>query len=854
MHDFGTSTPRIQAFRQELLNIVPGVCTERAVLTTRAYKAHEMDQVVLKRAYMVKEILENMSIYIEPETLIVGNQAKSNRSAPIFPEYAMDWVIRELDEFDKRPGDRFTITEENKQILRDIYPYWKGRTLQDKGYAAFPERAKLIYDLGIIRNEGNITSGDAHLAVDYKAVLEKGLDDFRRRTREKLDGLNTADPKQMKSSYFYRAILIVIDAVECYARRFAGLAEAEAVHAQPERAQELKEIARICRKVPMQPAETFHEALQSVWFIHLILQIESNGHSLSFGRFDQYCYPYYEKSLADGATVGQLEELLENLWLKTLTINKIRSWGHSRFAAGSPLYQNITIGGQTTEGEDAVNGLTWSVLRSVARTHLPQPNLTVRYFAGMSREFMAECIECIRLGFGMPAFNNDEIIIKALTDREVTLEDARNYSAIGCVEVAVPGKWGYRCTGMSYLNFPKTLMTALNDGVDVNTGKKICEGSGHFLDMESFDDVMQAWDMTARQLINIGVTLDNCADMVVEQEVPDILCSCLVDDCIERGLHLKEGGASLGRLQTVRRGEFLPKVDRRREERERIAGNVNEFRVRETLQNRANASGVRRRLQNNPLAAPDRQLFEEVFERVEPTGTVGVAQIAERQIIGVDATVVRERDFAVRRRRPERADRELVFLRTVEPDGHIVHWAFFRHQIFNPRTEKRPANEEVRRREAVVSVGAGEAIVAHHVLVKERRSAAPVPDDKDRRVDKLRVANFFAARQFLPTGQKRVGNGQAGNNAEHRETRRRDSPTTGVQNLEPSGNGYAVPHARIPEAVGAPAGRHFYDGRRFFVAFIVLRFGIFHCCVFLKRGTTGAARYSTIFKPASSIS
>ena len=543
MEYFGESTQRIQNMRRALLDTQATVCTERAVLATRAYKAHEMDQTVLKRAYMLREVLENMTIYIEPETLIVGNQASQNRAAPIFPEYAMDWVIRELDEFEQRSGDRFTITEENKQILRQIYPYWKGRTLQDKAYAVYPEQAKRVYDLGIIRNEGNITSGDAHLAVDYKLVLEKGLKDVERRTRGALENLNLADFTSMKKSFFYRAILIVIDAVACFARRFAQLAEEEAAKAEPARAAELREIARICRKVPMEKADTFHEALQSVWFLHLILQIESNGHSLSFGRLDQFCYPYFQKSLEQGMTVRQGEELLENLWIKVLSLNKIRSWGHSRFAAGSPLYQNVTIGGMKPDGSDGVNELSFAVLRSVARTHLPQPNLTVRYFAGMSREFMEECIACIRVGFGMPAFNNDEIIVKSLTDRGVTLEDARDYSAIGCVEVGVPGKWGYRCTGMSYLNFPKTLMTALNDGVDVNTGEKICEGTGHFLAMESFDDVMLAWDRVARQLIRIGVTLDNCADLVVEQEVPDILCSALVDDCIERGLHLKEGGA-----------------------------------------------------------------------------------------------------------------------------------------------------------------------------------------------------------------------------------------------------------------------------------------------------------------------
>ncbi|MBU9727703.1 glycyl radical protein [Diplocloster modestus] len=541
--NFGTSTQRIKNFREKLLAITPAVCTERAVLTTKAYQEHEMDQVVLKRAYMVKEILENMSIFIEPETLIVGNQAKENRSAPIFPEYAMDWVIEELDEFDKRNGDRFLISEVNKKILRDIYPYWKGRTLQDKGYAAFPDEAKVIYDLGIIRNEGNITSGDAHLAVDYQTVLQKGLGYYRLRTREKLDALDYAEFENMKASYFYRAILIVIDAVEAFARRYARLAAEQAKTAGNQRKQELEQIARICERVPMEPAQTFQEALQSVWFIHLILQIESNGHSLSFGRFDQYCFPYYEKSIRDGMKPEEAEELLENLWLKSFTINKIRSWGHTRFAAGSPMYQNITIGGQTVDGKDAVNPLTWAVLRSVARTHLPQPNMTVRYFSNMSQEFMNACIECIRLGFGMPAFNNDEIVIEALMDKGVSKEDAYNYSAIGCVEVGVPGRWGYRCTGMSYLNFPKTLMTALNDGVDVNTGKKICKGLGHFLNMESFEDVMKAWDYTARQLIHTGVILDNCADMVVEQEVPDILCSALVDDCIERGKHLKEGGA-----------------------------------------------------------------------------------------------------------------------------------------------------------------------------------------------------------------------------------------------------------------------------------------------------------------------
>jgi len=540
---FGELHRRTAAIRKRILDTQPAVCTERAVYTTQAYRAHEQEQVVLKRAYMADAVLRHMSIFIDPDELIVGNHARENRAAPIFPEYAMDWVIAELDEFEKRDGDRFTITEENKQILRDIYPYWKGRTLKDKGYAAFPPESRLFYDLGIIKTEGNITSGDAHVAVRYGKVLNAGLEGIRTQTLEAQKKLNLAEFEDLKKSYFYRAILILLDAVEAFALRFAKLAEAQADTASPERASELKEIARICRKVPMHPAETFHEALQSVWFIHLILQIESNGHSLSYGRLDQFCYPYYKKSKSEGMTDEDACELLENLWLKTISINKIRSWSHTRFSAGSPLYQNVTIGGQTKDGKDAVNDLSYLILKSVARCHLPQPNLTVRYHSGLSDEFMNECIEVIRCGFGMPAFNNDEIIIPSFLSLGVKKEDAYDYSAIGCVEVAVPGKWGYRCTGMSFLNFPKTLMIALNDGLDIETGKRVYKGAGHFLDMESFKDVMRVWDRFIREFCRQSVILDSTADMALEQEVPDILCSALTDDCIARGRHLKEGGA-----------------------------------------------------------------------------------------------------------------------------------------------------------------------------------------------------------------------------------------------------------------------------------------------------------------------
>ena len=562
---FGELCPRTAAMRRRMLDARPGICVERALLTTDSYRAHEQDQVVLKRAYMLDSVLRGMSIYIDPDALIVGNQASSDRAAPVFPEYAMDWLVEELDEFEKRDGDKFLLTDENKRVLLDIYPYWKGRTLKDKGYAAFPERARTLYDLGIIKTEGNITSGDGHIAADYERILREGLRGARQRVLSKLSALELSNYKDLKKSYLYRAMLIVIDATEAYALRFAALAdkmadrlergiingrvdgadagEKDKYATDGESAARLREIARICRKVPMQPADTFHEALQSVWFLHVVLQIESNGHSLSFGRFDQYMYPYYARSKAESMTDEQACELLENLWLRVFSINKVRSKSHTRFSAGSPLYQNVTIGGQTPKGGDAVNEVSYLTLRTVARCRLPQPNLTVRYHKGLSARFMDECIQVIRCGFGMPAFNNDEIIIPSFLSIGVKKVDAYNYSAIGCVEVAVPGKWGYRCTGMSFLNFPKTLMIALNDGVDIDSGIRVGEGIGHFLNMESFDDVMRAWDVFVRDFCRQAVVLDSCADMALEQEAPDILCSALTENCIGRGKHIKEGGA-----------------------------------------------------------------------------------------------------------------------------------------------------------------------------------------------------------------------------------------------------------------------------------------------------------------------
>lgn len=542
---FGSLTDRMKAFREEVLDEKPYIDAQRAVLATQVYRENQNQPRVMVRAFMLQKILENMSIYIEDKTLIVGNQATKNKNAPIFPEYTMEFVLNELDLFKKRDGDIFYITEETKQQLRDIAPFWENNNLRARGEALLPEEVSVFMETGVFGMEGKLNAGDAHLAVNYEKILAFGLKGYEERVKDLKAKLDLTDPDSIDKNIFYKAVLIVIEAVHQFAQRYSKLAQELADREKDsKRKAELLEISRICAKVPYEPATSFYEAVQSVWFIQLILQIESNGHSLSYGRFDQYMYPYYIKDIQEKViTKDEALELLTCLWIKTLTINKVRSQAHTLSSAGSPMYQNVTIGGQTPDKKDAVNELSFVVLQSVAQTRLTQPNLTVRYHKNINKAFFDDCIEVMKLGFGMPALNNDEIIIPSFINWGVKEEDAYNYSAIGCVETAVPGKWGYRCTGMSYINFPRVLLCAMNDGVDLTTGKRFTKGYGYFKDMKSYEELLSAWDKTVREMTRYSVIVENAIDKASERDVPDILCSALTDDCIGRGKTIKEGGA-----------------------------------------------------------------------------------------------------------------------------------------------------------------------------------------------------------------------------------------------------------------------------------------------------------------------
>lgn len=344
---------------------------------------------------------------------------------------------------------------------------------------------------------------------------------------------------------------IVLRAIQQHILRFAELASTMArSEADTKRKQELATIATNCEHIAYHPPANFWQALQLSYFVQLMLQIESNGHSVSFGRMDQYLNYYYVNDINNKDLEPSFAlELLQSCWLKLLEVNKIRSGAHSKASAGSPLYQNVCIGGQRLDDEgnpvDAVNPLSWAILESCGQLRSTQPNLSVRYHEGLDQEFLMGCIEVIKCGFGMPAFNNDEIVIPEFIKLGVEREDAYNYASIGCIETAVPGKWGYRCTGMSFINFARILLAALNEGKDATTGECFLPhdkslAKGNFANM---DEVMNSWADQVRYYARKSIEIDTVVDTVLEQQAQDIFCSSLVDNCLPSGKTVKEGGA-----------------------------------------------------------------------------------------------------------------------------------------------------------------------------------------------------------------------------------------------------------------------------------------------------------------------
>ncbi|WP_034632528.1 glycyl radical protein [Maridesulfovibrio bastinii] len=534
------ASERIKKILDRFLNTSPAICAERAVLITEAYKETEGQPMPVRRAKALEKILSNMSIFIQDDEVIVGNQCSMPRSAPIFPEFSCKWVEAELDRLEKRTADVFLISEDVKTKLRDAFSYWDGKTVNEIASNLMPPESLEAHN-EVVYTVGNyFYNGVGHISANYEKVLTKGLNSIIAQAEERLAEIDFSDSSQLNKMHFLKSVIISNKAVIAFAERFAVLAEKMATASEDsERKAELMEIARICRKVPAEPAETFQEALQSFWFIHLVIQIESNGHSISPMRFDQYMNPFLKM---DNITVEKAQELLDMLWIKFSELNKVRDEDSTMAFAGYPMFMNLIVGGQKRDGSDATNAMSYLILQASANTKLYAPSLSIRIHEGTPDPLYHKAAELSRMGLGYPAYYNDRVIVPALLARGLEREDARDYGIIGCVEPQVGGKTeGWH--DAAFYNMAKIIELSLNDGVDQRTGKQLGPKTGNIDSFKSFDDVMEAYKTQTAYFVKLMAAADNAVDMSHAKHCPLPFLSSLVDDCISEGLSLQEGGA-----------------------------------------------------------------------------------------------------------------------------------------------------------------------------------------------------------------------------------------------------------------------------------------------------------------------
>ncbi|MDL2252469.1 glycyl radical protein [Ruminococcaceae bacterium OttesenSCG-928-I18] len=535
---------RCQRLRDRVIQVEPYFCTERAVLLTESYKQTEGEHMMLRRAKALDHILRNMKVYILSDELIVGHQAPKQRSGNVFPEYAVQWIYDEIDEFETRPADKFILSDEDRRVfMEELYPYWKGRTLHDRMMAMIPEDTKLQrFDAMVFAIGHHETGGFGHVVIDHERILQKGFKGIRTEIEQKLAEMRLDESNAWKRKIFYDSCLIIIDAIIAFAHRYADLAVQMAGEETDEgRRKELLAIADNCRYIPENPPATFWQACQVVWFNQLILQINDNGTSYTPGRFDQYMFPFYAQDLGRGAPKAQLQEVLEAFWIKLTEPVKLFAGADSIINVGQPTGQNISIGGLSPEGEDATNDLSYRCLEASLHLRLMQPNFTVRMHKGTPQSLLMRAIEAIKMGSGMPQLTNDHTFTEAMLKLGVSLEDAREYVPVGCMETMPKNTWG-RANG-GFLNLTKVLELALSDGRCRITGKQVGPKTGDARTFTSMEQIKEAYEKQMAHSVTHNAIENNLIDLVHEEIAPIPLVSLFVDNCVERGVDATSGGA-----------------------------------------------------------------------------------------------------------------------------------------------------------------------------------------------------------------------------------------------------------------------------------------------------------------------
>ena len=535
-------TERIPRLVAHLYAKMPEIESARARLITESYKATEDKPIVMRRALAFEHILDNIPIIIREDELVVGSSTIAPRGCQTYPEVSYKWLEAEFETVATRKADPFYIAEQTKKELLAADAYWEGKTTSELATALMTEETKKAMEHNIFTPGNYFYNGVGHVTVQYEKVLAIGYRGLIQEMQGELDRCNPGDGDYCTKSQFLKAAIISCEAVIRYARRYALLAGKEAAACtDSDRKQELAQIAANCERVPEYGASTFYEACQSFWFVQQLIQLESSGHSISPGRFDQYMYPYYKKDLEAGKLSREFaQELIDCIWVKLNDLNKCRDAASAEGFAGYSLFQNLIVGGQDKEGADVTNDLSFMCITASKHVFLPQPSLSIRVWNKSPHDLLMKAADLTRTGIGLPAYYNDEVIIPSLMSRGLTLEDAREYNIIGCVEPQKAGKTeGWH--DAAFYNMCRPLELVFSNGWD--KGEKISIETGPVENMATFEEFYDAYKKQMEYNISLLVNADNAIDVAHATRCPLPFLSCMVDDCIKRGKTVQEGGA-----------------------------------------------------------------------------------------------------------------------------------------------------------------------------------------------------------------------------------------------------------------------------------------------------------------------
>lgn len=551
-------TSRIKVMREEVVHSKPILCSERALLVTKSYKETEHLPSTMRRAMALKEILDNMTQNIWDGELIVGSHGSNGRrSAPVYPEFSSCWLEKELDEqLETREQDTFIVPEKVKMDLKSIFPYWRGKTVYDKYRAILPKDTKNARDAYMFTRDLFERFGYGHTAYDIPKILKIGLKGIKEEVSDKLSQVDLTTSEGLEKKLFYESLIICLDAVINYAKRYSKTAQELAnKEINTKRKKELEKIANICLWIPENPARDTWDAIQVIAFMQLIIQTETNGDSVSPGRVDQYLYTYYKRDIEEGIyTIDEIQELLDCLWLKFNEIIKVQDSESIHIHPGFPMTPNLTIGGQTPEGKDATNDVSYLMLNSQEHIQLTNPQFTVRFHKDTPKDFKLRVAEIVKLGTGMPAMFGDEGCMAAIkrTFPDMPMERVRDYRIVGCIELAPKGFQG-RITG-GWLNVARIIDLTFNNGTDRLTGEQIGPRTGDPKDFKNFNDVFVAarkqMEYFTKHLVINAATID----LVQRENTPHLFLSSLTEGCIEKGKDITFDGSLWGATAIVHVG------------------------------------------------------------------------------------------------------------------------------------------------------------------------------------------------------------------------------------------------------------------------------------------------------------